>query len=74
MPALSAPQPTDEWSGETGLITEVLDRHLAAMPDAAELEAYLCGSPGMLDACQAVLAKHDVPADRIYFDKFVSPK
>ena len=34
MPALSAPQPTDEWSGETGLITEVLDRHLAAMPDA----------------------------------------
>ena len=74
VPALSAPQPTDEWSGETGLITEILDRHLAAMPAAAELEAYLCGSPGMLDACQAVLAKHGVPADRIYFDKFVSPK
>jgi hypothetical protein len=28
----------------------------------------------MLDACQAVLAKHGIPADRIYFDKFISPK
>ena len=74
VPALSAPQPDDQWAGETGLITEVLDRHLSAMPDATELEAYLCGSPGMLDACQAVLAKHGIPAERIYFDKFVSPK
>ena len=74
VPALSAPQPDDNWTGETGLITDVLDRHLSAMPDAAELEAYLCGSPGMLDACQAVLAKHGIPADRIYFDKFISPK
>ena len=74
VPALSAPQPDDHWAGETGLITEVLDRHLSAMPDATELEAYLCGSPGMLDACQAVLAKHGIPADRIYFDKFISPK
>ena len=74
VPALSAPLPTDNWTGETGLITEVLERHLAAMPDAAELEAYLCGSPGMLDACQAVLAKYGIPTERIYFDKFVSPR
>jgi len=67
IPALSEPLPEDNWKGETGLITDVLDRHL----DSAEnLEAYLCGSPGMIDASVAVLTKNGVPEDLIYYDKF----
>ena len=34
------------------------------------LEAYLCGSPGMIDACVAVLTKKGVPEELIYYDKF----
>lgn len=67
IPALSAPQEEDEWDGETGLITEVLDRHLES---GEEVEAYLCGSPGMIDACVAVLTKKGVPEELIYYDKF----
>ena len=67
IPALSAPLPEDEWDGETGLITEVLDRYLDS---GDNLEAYLCGSPGMIDACINVLAKKGTPEELIYYDKF----
>lgn len=67
IPALSEPLPEDNWKGETGLITEVLDRHLDS---DSNLEAYLCGSPGMIDASIKVLTKKGVPEDLIYYDKF----
>ncbi|MEJ2717965.1 MAG: 2Fe-2S iron-sulfur cluster binding domain-containing protein [Deltaproteobacteria bacterium] len=67
IPALSRPDQEDEWEGETGRITEVLTRHVDEDSDA---EAYLCGSPGMLDACLSVLTQKGLPEDRIYYDKF----
>jgi Na+-transporting NADH:ubiquinone oxidoreductase subunit F len=67
VPALSKPLPTDAWTGETGLITEVVDRFV---PDGLDKEAYLCGSPGMINACLAVLGKKGIPNDRIFYDKF----
>ncbi len=67
VPALSEPLPEDNWEGETGLITEVLDRHFDSVEN---LEAYLCGSPGMIDAAVAVLAKKGLPQEKIYYDKF----
>ncbi len=72
VPALSQPAPEDNWDGETGLVTEVLERFLKGT-DTSQLEAYLCGSPGMLEACANVFASAAVPAERVYFDKFVSP-
>lgn len=67
VPALSDPQPEDNWDGETGLITDVLDRYL----DTGESkEGYLCGSPGMIDAAVKVLTDNGIPEDLIYFDKF----
>ncbi|MCF7925630.1 MAG: 2Fe-2S iron-sulfur cluster binding domain-containing protein, partial [Candidatus Izimaplasma sp.] len=48
VPALSDPEPDDNWEGETGLITDVVDRMTG---DLSDKEAYLCGSPGMIDAC-----------------------
>lgn len=67
VPALSSPEPEDQWEGETGLITDVVARHI---DDASDKEAYLCGSPGMIQACLDVLAKKGIPEDRIFFDKF----
>ena len=71
VPALSEPQEDDEWTGPTGLITEVLNGYLTEKIDRSHtLEGYLCGSPGMLDACMAVMRKNDMTEDQIYFDKF----
>jgi len=67
IPALSHPEPDDNWQGETGLITEVVARHVAA---AADKQAYLCGSPLMIDACIKVLTEKGMPTDQIFYDKF----
>jgi Na+-transporting NADH:ubiquinone oxidoreductase subunit F len=67
VPALSAPTEEDNWSGETGLITEVLDKHLQ---DGNNVEAYLCGSPGMIDASVGVLTQKGLPEELIFYDKF----
>jgi Na+-transporting NADH:ubiquinone oxidoreductase subunit F len=71
VPALSEPEEGSDWQGETGLITEVLDKYLTRDELAnAEKEGYLCGSPGMLDACMDVMRKHEMSDEKIYFDKF----
>jgi len=67
VPALSEKTEADAWDGETGLITEIVDRHVE--PDSGA-EAYLCGSPGMIDAAIAVLKTKGITEDRIFFDKF----
>ena len=57
--ALSKPDDNDDWDGRTGLITDVVKESEGAM---AEKEAYLCGSPGMIDACVKVLTEGADPA------------
>jgi len=66
-PALSKPEPGDEWDGETGLITEVADR---AVEQGTGAEAYLCGSGGMIKAACAVLEQKGIGADRTFYDSF----
>lgn len=71
VPALSEPQPEDDWDGPTGLITEVLDSYLKnTISQETPKEGYLCGSPGMLDACMKVMSDNDMQSEKIYFDKF----
>lgn len=67
IPALSEPLADDKWEGETGLITEVLNRHFSTLDHH---EAYLCGSPGMIDASISVLKGKGLPEELIFFDKF----
>ena len=67
IPALSEPDPEDNWKGETGLITEVVARNTK---DLTDVEAYLCGSPGMIDACIKVLSNKKMPDEQIFYDKF----
>jgi propane monooxygenase reductase subunit len=68
VPALSMATGEDEWEGETGLITEVLDRNLEA--GQKQMQAYLCGPPPMIDAAIPVLVSKGIGEDRIFFDKF----
>lgn len=72
VPALSEPQDGDNWKGPTGLITDVLDMYLKEHVDAGErkLEGYLCGSPGMIDACNRVMNANDMKQEDIFYDKF----
>ena len=67
VPALSEPSDDDGWTGETGLITDVVDR---MEDDLAEVDAYLCGPPPMVDAAIPLLEARGVPESHIYFDKF----
>jgi Na+-transporting NADH:ubiquinone oxidoreductase subunit F len=71
VPALSEPGPDEDWKGPVGLITTVLDEYLQTkIPLTDVKEVYLCGSPGMLDACMVVMKKNNMPEERIFFDKF----
>jgi propane monooxygenase reductase subunit len=57
------------WSGETGLITDVVDR---LESDIAEVDAYVCGPPPMVEAAIALLEARGVPEAHIYYDKFTT--
>lgn len=67
IPALSDYKEEPNWQGEKGLITEVVDKYIK---NGENKEAYLCGSPGMINACIAVLTKKGIPLEKIYYDKF----
>ena len=69
MPALSEPGADDGWDGETGLITDVVQRHEA---DLAGAHAYVCGPPPMVEAAMPLLERLGVAEKRIYYDKFTS--
>ena len=67
VPALSDPSPDESWDGETGLITDVVDR---LEGDLSAFEGYLCGPPPMIDASIPMLGAHGLPEAKIFFDKF----
>lgn len=67
LPALSRPLDDDGWTGETGLVTEVALRHF---PDMSGMEAYLCGSPGMIGACMECFKKAGLAESKIFYDQF----
>jgi len=69
VPALSQPAAEDNWQGETGLITETLEKYLKDK-DTSKIQGYLCGSPGMVNACIDVFKKYGVNSDNIFFDPF----
>ncbi len=69
VPALSNPSPEDNWEGETGLITLPLDNYLKDR-DNEGAQAYMCGSPGMINACVGVLTKNGLDKSNIFFDPF----
>jgi len=68
-PALSEPGDDDDWTGETGLITDVVRRHENGLGAA---HAYVCGPPPMVEAAIPMLSALGVEEKRIYYDKFTT--
>jgi propane monooxygenase reductase subunit len=69
IPALSEPGPGADWDGETGLITDVVQR-LAS--DLTGAHAYVCGPPPMVEAALPLLTRLGVEEKRVYYDKFTT--
>jgi propane monooxygenase reductase subunit len=67
VPALS--ENSNGWKGESGLITDVVER---LESDIAEVDAYVCGPPPMVEAAIALLEAKGVPESHIYYDKFTT--
>jgi len=67
IPVVAKPEQGAKWSGETGLVTEAVQRNAK---NIAEAEAYLCGSPGMIDASIKTLTDLGMPQKKIFYDKF----
>ena len=69
VPALSEPTDDDGWDGETGLITDVVERREAGL---ATVDAYVCGPPPMVEAAIAMLTRLGRSEDHIFYDKFTT--
>lgn len=67
VPVLSQPTEECEWKGRCGYIPPFIPEFLK---DPGNTEAYLCGSPGMIDAVKKALRELGVPDSKIYYDSF----
>ena len=64
---LSRPTEQCHWEGEKGRVTDLLEKYL---DDGADKEAYLCGSPVMIDSVIPILKAKGMPESQILYDKF----
>jgi ferredoxin-NADP reductase len=71
-PALSmtytVTEPAASWSGEKRLITSEFISDYCANP--LGFDFYVCGPPGMVNACSAFLTELHVPQDQVYVERF----
>lgn len=64
---LSRPTEACQWDGEQGRVTNLIEKYLNNGP---ECEAYLCGSPLMIDSVTPLLKEKGIPDEFIFYDKF----
>lgn len=70
-PALSEPQPEDNWTGYTGFIHDVVyEQYLKDHPAPEDLEYYMCGPPMMNKCCIDMLLNQGVEREDIMLDDF----
>ena len=69
--ALSDPMKSDNWTGFTGFIHQVVhDNYLAKHEDPTEIEYYMCGPPMMNKAVGSMLDELGVDDEMIDYDDF----
>lgn len=64
---LSRPTEQCNWTGDKGRVTDLIKKYLT---DGENCEAYLCGSPVMIDSVIPALEAQNVPTEFILYDKF----
>lgn len=65
--ALSEPEQSPDWEGETGFIHESVARHLCT---EGARQAFLCGPPPMIEATMTVLSERGIDRERVFYDEF----
>lgn len=65
--ALSEPEKSPEWKGETGFIHQSVEANL---PSGSACQAFLCGPPKMLEAARKVLRGKGLADTDIFADEF----
>lgn len=70
VPALSEPDPGDDWSGETGFVHEAVERAFGGSFEGHT--AYLCGPPPMIEAAIRTLMKGRLFEEGIFTEKFLT--
>lgn len=68
VPILSEEDPSSDWSGLRGMVTEHIDSLDIGLNES---EAYLCGPPPMIDSAIEVLTEAGMKDNQIFFDKFL---
>lgn len=69
--ALSAPDPNDDWQGNTGFVHDVVyEKQLKDHPAPELIEYYLCGPPVMSVAVIQMLEDVGVDHESIFLDNF----
>jgi Na+-transporting NADH:ubiquinone oxidoreductase subunit F len=64
---LSRPTEQCNWTGEVGRVTDLLEKF---EENGENKEAYLCGSPPMIDAVIPILKYKGFKEEDILYDKF----
>ena len=64
---ISVADPTSEWQGNKGFITEIIKRDY---PNAEKVSAYLCGHRNMISDVTDLLLANGCHPDRIYTERF----
>jgi len=67
IPTLSRTLPEDNWEGEKGRVTNLIEKYV---PDNAPVDVHICGAPPMVQSCMELLTAKGIPAERIIYDKF----
>lgn len=64
---LSRPTEQCNWDGENGRVTDLIKKYVE---DGESKEAYLCGSPKMIDSVMPLLKDKGILEENILYDKF----
>ncbi len=67
VPTLSRVTDDHKWTGERGRVNAQLEKYI---DNGDNKEAYLCGSPAMIDSVVEVLKKKGFTDENIFYDKF----
>lgn len=67
IPTLSRTTEEHNWAGETGRVNNTLNKYLDSPENK---EAYLCGSPKMVNSMVEALTSKGIVEELIYFDEF----
>ncbi len=65
--ALSEPEQSPEWDGETGFIHLSVEKHIGM---EGKRQVFLCGPPQMIEATMMVLDGKQIPRNHMFYDEF----